>query len=42
LALFRRSETAPGEVRPAGVAHWDKQRKAAATIAASVSLSGVT
>ncbi|MGF1620960.1 MAG: ABC transporter ATP-binding protein [Rhodomicrobiaceae bacterium] len=42
MALFRRSETEPVEARPVGVAHWDKQRKAAATIAASVSLSGVT
>jgi iron(III) transport system ATP-binding protein len=42
LALFRQSEAEPGEGKAASVSHWEKTRKAAATIAAGVSLAGVT
>ncbi len=42
LALFRQSEVDPAEGNSAGVSHWEKRRKAAATIAAGVSLSGVS
>jgi len=42
LALFRQSEREPENGRTALVSHWDKQRKAAATIAAGVSLSGLS
>jgi iron(III) transport system ATP-binding protein len=42
LAFFRESKTEPSEKGVAGVSYWEKGRKAAATIAASVSLEGVT
>jgi iron(III) transport system ATP-binding protein len=42
LALFRQSEAEPGESKAAGISHWEKTRKAAATIAAGVSLSGIS
>ncbi len=42
LALFRQSEADPGEGKSAGISHWERGRKAAATIAAGVSLSGVS
>jgi iron(III) transport system ATP-binding protein len=41
LAFFRQSEAEPAEGQTAAVSHWEKGRRAAATIAAGVSLSGV-
>jgi iron(III) transport system ATP-binding protein len=42
LALFRQSEEDPAEGKTAAISHWDKGRRAAATIAAGVSLTGVS
>jgi ABC-type nitrate/sulfonate/bicarbonate transport system ATPase subunit len=42
LALFRQSEEEPAEGKTAAISHWDKGRRAAATIAAGVSLTGVS
>jgi iron(III) transport system ATP-binding protein len=42
LALFRQSKTDAVETESAAISHWDRRRKAAATIAAGVSLAGVS
>jgi iron(III) transport system ATP-binding protein len=42
LALFRQSEEDPAEGKTAAISHWEKGRRAAATIAASVTLTGVS
>jgi iron(III) transport system ATP-binding protein len=42
LALFRQSEAEPGEGKSASISYWERTRRAAATIAAGLSLSGVT
>ena len=42
LALFRQSESRVREQQTAAISHWERDRKAAATIAAGVSLSGVS
>ena len=42
LALFRQSETVAAKAESTGLSFWDRKRRAAATIAAGVSLSGVS
>jgi iron(III) transport system ATP-binding protein len=42
LALFRQSENVAAQTEYTGLSYWDRKRRAAATIAAGVSLSGVT
>jgi iron(III) transport system ATP-binding protein len=42
LALFRQSENRVAKAEAATLSYWDKKRRAAATIAAGVSLSGVS
>jgi iron(III) transport system ATP-binding protein len=42
LALFRQSEDVAAKAESAGLSYWDRKRRAAATIAAGVSLSGVS
>jgi iron(III) transport system ATP-binding protein len=42
LALFRQSEDVTAKAESAGLSYWDRKRRAAATIAAGVSLSNVS
>jgi iron(III) transport system ATP-binding protein len=42
LALFRQSEASAAKAESAGLSYWDRKRRAAATIAAGVSLAGVS